>query len=74
MTGVSGMKKRLSKKQGFQLLVRRYQQENPRLDSTEMPQKTKDAGSRKRIYRLTRCESVKVQNRLSQSQKQDLTD
>lgn len=28
--------------------------------------KIEDAGSRKRIYRLTRCESVKVQNRLSQ--------
>jgi len=51
------MKKKLSKKQGFQLLVKRYQQGNPRLDSTEMPQKDEDAGSRKRIYRLTRCES-----------------
>jgi len=35
--------------------------------------KIEDAGSRKRIYRLTRCESVKVPNGLSQGLSQQLT-
>ena len=61
-------KKKLTNIQRFKLLVKKHQnqQADPRPDSTELKPKDEDAGSRKRIYRLTRCESVKVQNRLSQ--------
>ena len=39
-------KKKLTNRQRFQLLVKKHQQSNPRLDSVEMPQKKdEDDGS-----------------------------